>query len=449
MALKIVTGGTTGAADGTLVSSGNPLVIAALNTAIDAHIRCDDGYWSNDQSFDVPAELEVSFNGGSTWYDNADEPITAPEIYAVNVPIKIRQTTAAASSSGSFTTDGTYTAITALGQVTGGSVTRTSTTQSDLSWSALSNRTYYKIERATDSGFTANLTTLSSTATATTYSDTTCAADTTYYYRVRGLGTGRYSDGTVSATLTSSHKIQAYYESVLTGIATPRHYWKLTETSGTAFTDSGSNAITINGTSISAAGTTGPDGVAKAVLHPGGSGKYLASASALQLNGITTWTWIFWFKAVSWPASGTTAKVAELIDAGASTSYFLVGKDVYGTADTFGIAALMDSVTTSANYSTTKPASGSWHMFAAVFDSALSGTAKLKTYMDGSAQGTATNVGTPGGNLTNNCKLSLLARGVPFGTAGSSALDGAVSNVAFIPSALTSGNISSLYSALA
>ena len=203
MALKVVTGGTTGAANGTLVSSGNPLVIVTLNTAVDAHIRCDDGYWSNDQDFDVPAQLEVSFDGGSTWYGNADEPITAPEIYAVNYPIKIRQVTSAPSTSGSFTTDGTYTAITALGQVTGASVTRTSSTVSDLSWSALTNRTYYKIERATEPDFSTGLTTLSSTATATTYSDTTCSAGVTYYYRITGIGTGRYSNGTASSTLTS------------------------------------------------------------------------------------------------------------------------------------------------------------------------------------------------------------------------------------------------------
>lgn len=208
MALKIVTGGTTGLADGTLVSSGNPLVITALNTAIDAHMRCDDGYWSNDQAFDMPAELQVSFDGGSTWKGNADEPITAAELYAVNVPIKVRQTAAAASTSGSFVTNGTYTAISALAQVTGASVTRTSGTQSDLSWSAVTNRTYYKVERATDSGFTANLTTLTSTGTATTYSDTTCVAGTTYYYRVTALGTGRYSNGTASATLTSAHYIE-------------------------------------------------------------------------------------------------------------------------------------------------------------------------------------------------------------------------------------------------
>ena len=194
MALKIVTGGTTGAADGTLVSSGNPLVITALNTAVDAHIRCDDGYWSNDQDFDVPAELEVSFDAGSTWYGNADEPITAPEIYAVNVPIKIRQTVAAASSSGSFVTDGTYTAIAALSTPTL-TATVISATQIDLSWTNVSNEDAspgYTIERSPDGSSWSALTTKAQNVT--THSDTGLSAGTHYYYRVKAEGSGRYSD---------------------------------------------------------------------------------------------------------------------------------------------------------------------------------------------------------------------------------------------------------------
>lgn len=196
MALKIVTGGTTGAADGTLVSSGNPLVIVALNTAVNAHIRCDDGYWSADQSFDVPAELEVSFDGGSTWYDNADEPITAPEIYAVNVPIKIRQTVAAGSTSGSFVTDGTYTAIAALSTPTL-TCTVASSTQIDLSWTNVSNEDAspgYTLDRSTAADFSANLVTVTKDANVTTHSATGLTTGTRYYFRVRAEGSGRYSD---------------------------------------------------------------------------------------------------------------------------------------------------------------------------------------------------------------------------------------------------------------
>lgn len=198
MALVIVTGGTTGAADGTAVSQGgaftNPLVIVTLNTAVDAHIRCDDGYWSADQSFDVPTGFEVSFDGGSTWYDNADEPITAPEIEDVNYPIKIRQTVAAGSTSGSFVTDGTYTAIAALSMPTL-TATVASGTQIDLSWTNVSNEDAspgYTIERGTDGVSYSALTTKA--ADVTTHSDTGLTEGTRYYYRVRAEGSGRFSD---------------------------------------------------------------------------------------------------------------------------------------------------------------------------------------------------------------------------------------------------------------
>lgn len=209
MPLIIVTGGTTGAADGTLVSSGNPITFTGLATAVDAHVRCDPGYWSDDQDFTVPAELEISFDGGATWFDSGDNPITGTtglglggtDIEDVNYPIKVRQSTLAGSTAGTFTTDGTYTAIAALGPVTGLTGTRSSSgTSVDLSWTALADCTYYKIERATAADFSTGLTTLTSTATATTYSDTGRTAGTTYYYRILGIGTDRYSDSTTYAT---------------------------------------------------------------------------------------------------------------------------------------------------------------------------------------------------------------------------------------------------------
>ena len=201
MPLKIVTGGTTGAADGTLVSSSNKLTFTALNTAIDAHIRCDDGYWTNDEDFTVPTEVEVSFDGGLTWYDSGDNPITVPEIEDVNYAIKFRQTTAAASTSGTLTSGltVTYSAITALSTptltATGGD------TIVDLSWTNVANEDGYTIERGTDGVNYSALTTKS--AGVTTHQDTGRTNGTTYYYRVRAEGSGRYSDsgwGSANAT---------------------------------------------------------------------------------------------------------------------------------------------------------------------------------------------------------------------------------------------------------
>lgn len=194
MALKIVTGGTTGAADGTLVSEGNPIVFTSA-TAVDAHMRCDDGYWSADQDFDLPAQIEVSFDGGSTWYGNDDEPITAPEIYAVNYPIKLRQPEAVVGTlDSSFATDGSYTAIAALSTPTL-TATVVDDDRIDLSWTNVSNEDAspgYTIERSPDGSSWSALTTKA--ANVTTHSDTGLSPSTHYYYRVKAEGSGRYSD---------------------------------------------------------------------------------------------------------------------------------------------------------------------------------------------------------------------------------------------------------------
>jgi hypothetical protein len=145
---------------------------------------------------------------------------------------------------------------------------------------------------------------------------------------------------------------------------------------------------------------------------------------------------------------GHQALIAELIDSGASNAYFQFGKDT-GTADKLTYTELEDSVTTSATNETTKPSTGAWHMYAAVFNSSLgTGAGKLTCYLDGVALGASTYTGTPSGNLTFSDTLSLLARGTPFGTAGSSAFDGAVSNVSVHTTAVSSSTIASLYSAM-
>lgn len=194
MALKIVTGGTTGAADGTLVSEENRIVFSS-STPVNAHMRCDDGYWSADQDFDLPAQIEVSFDGESTWYGNADEPITAPEIYAVNYPIKLRQPEAFVGTLDTeFLTDGSYTAIAALSTPT---LTVTpGDTQNALSWTNVANEDAspgYTVEWSANgsTGWTALTTTAQNV---TTYTDTGLTNGVARYYRVRAEGSGRYSD---------------------------------------------------------------------------------------------------------------------------------------------------------------------------------------------------------------------------------------------------------------
>ena len=172
MALIIVTGGTTGAADGTLVSSGNKITFTALNTPVSAHMRSDSGYYSPDQTVTLPAEVSISFNGGAYVTSGTNPNSVGADIEDINYPISLKQTTAATGAASTFDTTGTYSTITALADVTGLLGTRSSSgTSVDLSWTAVSNRTYYQIQRDTASDFS-TASTLTSTATATTYSDT-------------------------------------------------------------------------------------------------------------------------------------------------------------------------------------------------------------------------------------------------------------------------------------
>ena len=89
---------------------------------------------------------------------------------------------------------------------TGLSATSASSVQINLIWSDNSpNETGFKIERASDSGFTQNLTLVTTTAAnAASYNNTGLTAGTTYYYRVRATNAGGDSADTSTASATTS-----------------------------------------------------------------------------------------------------------------------------------------------------------------------------------------------------------------------------------------------------
>ena len=246
MALKIVTGGTTGAADGTLVSSSNKIVFTALDTVIDCHIRADDDTYSADASFSMPSDgaVQVSYDGGSTWKAFANNPASyGVDIGDLNVAIKLRQHANATASTGTFQTDATFNAATALADVTGFTVTP-GDRQNALSWSAVTNRTAYRIDRALDSGFTSGVAlNISPGQTSTSFTDTGRTTGTTYYYRIKAVGTYRYKD---SASYATGNGTPTYATMILADSAL-QSYWKCIEASGNLTDSKGGLTATASG----------------------------------------------------------------------------------------------------------------------------------------------------------------------------------------------------------
>ena len=80
-----------------------------------------------------------------------------------------------------------------------------SSSEVDLTWTDNSdNELGFKIERATDTNFTLNLTVLGTTAAnVQSYADTTVAPQTTYYYRVRAINGGQESANATAGPVTT------------------------------------------------------------------------------------------------------------------------------------------------------------------------------------------------------------------------------------------------------
>jgi len=215
MALEIVTGGTTGDTDGTLVDDANKIDFSAvsLNTAIACHMR---GAVSTEESdnttFSMPSgngSIQVAFVADSgPWYDSDDAPQAAPAIGPVNIPVWFRQTVGASTATGSFTTGGTFAAATAPSQVTGLTATNPTEETIDLAWNAGTDNVgvkYYRVKRATNSGMT-GATTLTSTETGTTYQATGLAHGTQYWFTVEAIDAAG-AIGTASATANNTTAI--------------------------------------------------------------------------------------------------------------------------------------------------------------------------------------------------------------------------------------------------
>jgi fibronectin type 3 domain-containing protein len=201
------------------------------------------------------------------------------------------------------------------------SASAVSTSQINLSWADNSNNeTGFKIERATNSTFTQNLTLVTTTAgNATSYSNTGLSANTTYYYRVRATnGTGDSANSnTASATTQSAGSVPA-------------------QVTGLSATATSSSQINLSWTAVSGATsyniyrstTSGGQG-----STPFATGVTGTTYSNSGLSAATT----YYYKVAAVNAAGTGAQSAE---ASATTQSAGTGTKrtgtVIGTTGTYG-----------------------------------------------------------------------------------------------------------------
>ena len=181
----------------------------------------------------------------------------------------------------------------APGQVTGLTVTSTSSSQLSLSWSAVSGATIYKVERSLSSG--SGFTQIASNLT-TSYNNTGLSQGTRYYYRVRASnsnGDGSYSSvannftrpGQVtglSATAASSSQINLSWNNP-SGTETGYQVYRSTNSNMSGQTLIGSPTGTTFSTTGLSASTTYYFRVR--AVNLGGTGSYSSIANATTQSG--------------------------------------------------------------------------------------------------------------------------------------------------------------------
>jgi predicted CXXCH cytochrome family protein len=162
---------------------------------------------NNETGFKVQRATNSGFTAGLTTFNvgpnvttYSNTGLTAGNTYYYRVLATNNVGDSAASNSASVSTTPAPTLPAAPSGLT---ATAASSTQINLTWTDNSNNeTGFKVQRATNSGFTAGLTTFNIGANVTTYSNTGLTASTTYYYRV--LATNTVGDSAVSGTASAT-----------------------------------------------------------------------------------------------------------------------------------------------------------------------------------------------------------------------------------------------------
>lgn len=192
------------------IAGAAPFSFPALDTVYTLYYKVEDDSTFLDVTKDTTAAFTITCPTGVVackTYDGTFEsaPTDIPVAVGGLKPVYVKQTARQASASADLevgTGGVTFTTGTRLE-----APTLSASGDADsivLTIGALTGEDGFEVQRATDSGFTANLTTLTSTlaADSTTYDDTTASVGTTYHYRVRGWnenGVGAWSTGASSS----------------------------------------------------------------------------------------------------------------------------------------------------------------------------------------------------------------------------------------------------------
>jgi len=169
---------------------------------------------------------------------------------------------------------GTVTILPAVpAQASAPTATASSTTQIDLSWTAVASSTYYIVYQSTDN------TTFSfiATTTAITYSNTSLSAGTTYYYKIAGVNAG----GTGTQSTASSTATESETCATVTGAATYNAY----PTCGAATCSSG---YTLSGSTCAVSSSGGGGSSAPPVSTGAGSNTQQVGMNATKNAGSIT-----------------------------------------------------------------------------------------------------------------------------------------------------------------
>jgi len=182
-----------------------------------------------------------------------------------------------------------------------------SPSQVDLGWFDNSvGETGQVLERSTDSSFTSP-TSIALAAGQQSYSDTTLAAGTTYWYRVKAVN-GATSSAYSNVAQVSTPAAASYAASVIAD--RPVSYWRLGETSGTIAGDiTVANPGTYNGPpTLGAASLLGTDQVDSAVGFDGaGDDVRVGQSGSLDITGpVTVEAFV---KPTSLPAAGSLRSI--------------------------------------------------------------------------------------------------------------------------------------------